>query len=201
MQRVVFVRKTRLLENIRAPFESEMAEHARASIKTDIDREFRRGKRRRGWGSILHGQRTISMHEAHWSYGFLSTQNTYLHFGLCTGVSLLVFHVRLSLSSRVSQPFFSISLCFSLDVSLSLLSVCPFVSCFHCLAFWISRLLFYHLCRNPLLVLLSASCSLYPFLSLARSSVFLYSCAAFLTGVSTLTQLHTGRPTDPLTSC
>lgn len=38
-------------------------------------------------GSILHGQRTISMHEAHWGYRFLSTQNTYLHFGLCTGVS------------------------------------------------------------------------------------------------------------------
>lgn len=37
------------------------------------------------------------MHEAHWRYSFLSTQNTYLHFGLCTGVSLLVFHLPLSL--------------------------------------------------------------------------------------------------------
>lgn len=56
----------------------------------DHERERKRkgaGEGRRGRGSILHGQRTISMHEAHWGYRFLSTQNTYLHFGLCTGVS------------------------------------------------------------------------------------------------------------------
>ena len=81
--------------------------------------ELRGGNRRRGWGSILHGQRTISMHEARWSYSFLSTQNTYLHFGLCTGVSLLVFHVRLYLCPTRA----SLSLSLSLFLSVSVLSL------------------------------------------------------------------------------
>ena len=110
-----FGAQSSLLESISAADGSERNACERACTNKDgctkgeREREFRGGNRRRGRGSILHGQRTISMHEAHWSYSFLSTQNTYLHFGLCTGVSLLVFHVHLSSSS-----------CFSVSLSLSL---------------------------------------------------------------------------------
>lgn len=131
------------------------------------------------------------MHEAHWSYSFLSTQNTYLHFGLCTGVSLLVFHVHLSSSSCFSAS--SVSLSPSLYVSL--LFVRPFPSRSPCPLFSISRFLL-SLPRKPLFVLLA----LYPLsFSLALDSVFLCPASSLL-GVSTLTRLHTGRSADPLAS-
>lgn len=155
------------------------------------EREFRGGNRRRGRGSILHGQRTISMHEAHWSYSFLSTQNTYLHFGLCTGVSLLVFHVHLSSSS-----------CFSISLSLSLS-----LSSVHILVIRLTVSILVHysrflgssslsLYRKPLFVLLLLALYSSPFLlPRALDSVFLYSRGQPppSVGVSTLTRLHTGR--------
>lgn len=144
------------------------------------------------------------MHEAHWSYSFLSTQNTYLHFGLCTGVSLLVFHVHLSLSS----PFPPVSLSFSLSLSLRLPSLLPTTpiqpSLSAVLDFSVAPLPSPSkssprpsLCFLLRRLLLSLSLSLSRFLS--QDSAFLYS--ASLVGVSTLTRLHTGRPTDLLASC
>lgn len=129
------------------------------------------------------------MHEAHWSYSFLSTQNTYLHFGLCTGVSLLVFHVHLSSSSCFSAFLRSSP---SLSLSPLHILVIRLTISIHRSSFTLSPSL--SLYRNPLFSFLPS-----PFL-LPRPRLIrcFYIPASPRVGVSTLTRLHTGRSADPL---
>ena len=74
----------------------------RNEMRADV-KGGRRGLGVEGRRSILHGQRTIPMHEVHCRYSFLSTQNTYLHFGLCTGASLLYFNKLMAFGAMLAR--------------------------------------------------------------------------------------------------